>query len=197
MVNGKIPPCSYTISREGNEEVMKINCINCNYCPSIEDNSICMAKTIDKLVESPSVARIIFSQARNYDYGYDQTQTLIEIANLYSYLVKQKKLFNLANMGYTLEYSNHFSSRLATIQYITLNLLRSDPIGAYVELLRTLREEKISLRKERVPLFIKDRQIYINILEEFKALLDRTRLVSLVTPYLDGYQIGDRSVYRM
>lgn len=197
MTNGKIPPCGYVISREGNEEVMKVNCINCNYCPSIEDNPVCMAKTIDKLVESPSVARIIFSQSRNYDYGYDQTQTLIEIANLYSYLVKQKKLFNLTNMGYTLEYPNHFSNRLATVQYITLNLLRSDPIGAYVELLRTLREEKISLRKERVPLFIKDRQVYITLLEELKALFDRTRLVTLVAPYLEGYQIGDRSVYRM
>lgn len=197
MVNGKVPSCGYVISQEGNEEVMKVNCINCNYCPSIEDNTVCMAKTIDKLVESPSVARIIFSQSRNYDYGYDQTQTLIEIANLYSYLVKQKKLFNLTNMGYTLEYPNHFSNRLATVQYIALNLLRSDPIGAYVELLRTLREEKISLRKERVPLFIKDRQVYISLLEELKSLFDRTRLVTLVTPYLEGYQIGDRSVYRM
>ena len=72
--------CGYQIVREGEEIILKINCNSCPRSPSVENNPICMAKTIEKLIESGPVTKIVFHQNRDYEYDYAQTQLLIEIA---------------------------------------------------------------------------------------------------------------------
>ena len=41
--------CSYEYDRETHE--VKVNCLNCIYGASVEDFDVCMARTIDKLME--------------------------------------------------------------------------------------------------------------------------------------------------
>jgi len=90
----RVGSCGYEIISEGQEQIMKIKCTECGENPSIEDSALCMARTIDKLTEIPSISRIIFNQRRNYSYNYEQTQMLVEIANIYNHLVKQKKFLS-------------------------------------------------------------------------------------------------------
>ncbi|MBM3199608.1 hypothetical protein FJZ53_01635 [Candidatus Woesearchaeota archaeon] len=193
----KIPTWGYEILKEGNENVMRINVEDWPYVPSIEDSEMVMALTIDKLVEAPSVHRLIFMQRKNYVYDYTQTQMLLEIAGLYSRLVKQKRALNVATLGIPGVSDVDVPRRHGIIQYVVFNLLRSDPIGAYAELKRLLREEDLRLKRMPTQDLKNSEQLFINLLEEIRSLLGKTRIIELAKPYVEGYHIGDRSVYAM
>ncbi len=182
---------AYVVVKEGNEEVLKIDVEYVTYIPSLEADSSCMGSIIGKLVTVPSIKRIIFVGKRNYSYGYDDTQKLIEIANLYNYLVKQKRIF-----GVSMDDFNIFSSFYNDLRYILFNLLRTDPLGAYVELKRMLREEQIHKDKETNSTLLKYRDAHINLLNNLIGLLGKTRLMRIAEPYLDGYELGNRDVYK-
>ena len=137
----------YSIVKEGQEDVMKINAEAWSFSPSLEDNAMCMALTIDRLVGSPGVSRIIYSQRKKYGYDYEQTQMLVEIANVYGLLIRQKKMLSLSDMPFNSESIAYAQGWRAKLQYVVLNLLRSDPISAYVELKRMLREERLNRAK--------------------------------------------------
>src|SRR3989338_9740139 len=91
---------------------------------------------IDKLIEVPSTQKIILVDRRNYEYDYEQTRMLLEIANLYKYLIKDKKIMNL------LISSDYFR---INVQTLIMHTLKTDPIGTYVELKRLIRDEKIKI----------------------------------------------------
>ena len=192
----KTGTCGYELVKEGQEDVMRINCLKCSYTPYVADSPVCMMRTIDKLVEAPSVGRIIFAQKRNYEYSYEQTQMLVEIANLYNHLVKQKRALSLSAMGTGVECTRCFPSRHADVQYIIFNLLRSDPLGAYVELKRLIREAKIRLKKWDDVKCVECEQVYTDLLSYLFDLFGKTKLISIAKPYLSGYVLGERSLYR-
>ena len=79
----------YEIIKEGKDEVMKINFVGMSSSPSIEYDGSTMASIIERIIEVPSVTRIIISAERNYQYGPNQIQYLREIANVYTFLTKQ------------------------------------------------------------------------------------------------------------
>ena len=182
----KVPPGGYAIEKEGNLDVMRINYEGNIKIPSIENDPGCMAFTIDKLLEVPSTSRIIFHQRRNYTYDYAQTQMLVEVSNLYNYLVKQKSII----------FSGREEAFFSNIRYLVLNLLKSDPLGAFVELKRLLREEKIKFRGERKAIVKQEIEAKIDFLQRFHNYLEKLTLIKLAKPYLDGYVIGDRTLYQ-
>lgn len=192
---GKLKPGEYEIIKEGQEEIMKINYLGLAYPPSIEQSKICMIDVIDKLLEMPSVSRVILSADRNYQYSAEQVQALREIANIYLYLIKQKKILSLDTVGFSVGYATQFSSRFADLQYVVTNLLRGDPIGGYVEIKRLLREQKIRIQKVGDLQLKKEEESYLRVLSEIFELLGKTALISRVKPYIEGHSIGDRSLY--
>jgi len=197
MASGKkIKPWDYEILREGNENVIRINLDDWPYSPSLEDNALAMALTMDKLVEVPSVHRIVFAQRKNYIYNYTQTQLLLEIASLYNKLVKQKRALSAGTLGLGLS-EEDVPRKHGIIQYLVFNLLRSDPIGAYVEVKRLIREEKIRLNRLPTPEMQESEQIFIDLLDTIKGLLEKTKLIQLSKDKLEGYHIGDRSIYSL
>lgn len=193
----KIPPGGYEIVKEGNEEVMRVNYEQAPYSPSIEDNQTVMMDAIDKLAENPSVARLIFLQRRFYEYPYEQTQMLVEVANLYSYLVKSKKVLNPNSLGASYENQGTLAERYAVIHSIVFELLRADPLGAYVELKRVLRAEIAKQEATADPRIRESREIFLNLLNAILAMFEELKLIKAAQQYLAGYNLGDRSVYRL
>ncbi len=191
----KSATCGYEIIEEGQEEVMKINCIKCTHSPSVENSPICMAKTIDKLIEVPSVNRIIFSQNRNYEYDNEQTQMLRGVANLYVYLARQKNLLKFTIVENDPVCQKCYSKKYSELKFLTFSLLKSDPLGAYVELKRLLREERIRLKRETRENCIKCEKDFIKFLTSLLRLFEKLKLVNIAKPYLDGYRVGKRDVY--
>lgn len=191
----KLKPGEYEIVQEGDQHIMKINFIGLSYPPSIENNKLCMASVIDRIVESPNVSRLTLSSDKNYQYDNEQTQMLREIANIYVYLTKQKKIISLYSTGMDPGYSNAVSNRFGELQYIVTNLIRSDPFGAYVEIKRLIREQKIKLEKINSDFEKTQENTYLKTLQEMFDLLDKTKLISLAKGELDGFIIGDRNLY--
>ncbi|MDP6641916.1 MAG: type II/IV secretion system ATPase subunit [Candidatus Nanoarchaeia archaeon] len=184
----------YQVLKEGREDVLRINAEQWSFVPSLENNAVVMAKTIDYLVQVPSTGRIVFTQKRNYSYNYEQTQMLVEIANLYKMLVKQKRILTLADLASKPQSNVFLPEWQSKLQEVVINLLRADPLGAYVELRRLIREEKIKIKK--VPLDLVDsQQSYIDTLAYLYNLLDKTRLINIARKNLSGYAIGNREIY--
>ncbi len=191
----KLKPGEYEVIQEGEEHIMKVNFFGLSYPPSVEGSTLCMASIIDRLVESPNVNRIILSADKNYQYDHEQTQMLREIANIYVFLTKQKKIISLYSTGFDARFVNRVSNRLANIQYVVTNLLRTDPLGAYVELKRLIREQKIKIEKLTRQDEISHEETYLKTLQEMYDLLDKTKLIHLARDHLDGFVIGNRNLY--
>ena len=184
------------ISREGEDVILRINLEKIALSPSIEDSPITMAKIIEKLIEDPSITKIVLVQKRDFEYDYDQTIMLVEIARLFNNLAKQKDVFSYDAMGYGGRCRRDLDRRYMEIQNIVFRMIKSDPLGSYVELKRILRRERIKEQKS-----IDDNEAfcikkYVATLSYLINLLERTRIVALAKPYLAGFKVGERDVYR-
>ena len=182
----------YEVIKEGIEDVMRINYANFPFPPSIEDNKLCMADVITKLSQVPKVSRVIFTQVKHYQYDKEQIDLLREIANLYIYLVKQKRMLDPYAFGQNLTYA---TSRYNMMQYLIMNLLMGDPLGAYVEVKRLIREISLALEGSKDAAYIRDTKRYLEMLQEIYDRLDKSGLVNKVRDDLDGMSIGDRGLY--
>ncbi len=195
LFNKKTKPGEFELVKEGQEEILVANYNNYPYSPSIEDSEFCMARTIDALVQYPSAVRIIFNQKKNYEYSFVQSQMLIEIANIYNYFIKQKKLLTISSLGIP-GCDICLPQRHADIQYIILNLLRVDPIGAFVETKRLMREEAIKAKSAKYDKCQKCTANYLNSLNTIFSFLNQTKLINLVKQNIAGHKLGDRTLYR-
>ena len=83
------------------------------------------------------------------------------------------------------------------LQYLILDVMRKDPIGAYVEIMREIRHAKTYMKKltsrKDYDCFYNYRK---NVLESIKAKLETTKLIQGVKDHVAGYKIGDRQMYR-
>jgi type IV secretory pathway ATPase VirB11/archaellum biosynthesis ATPase len=189
----KLKPCEHEVIKEGNHDILRINCFGCPHLPTIENSATGMALIIDKLIEVPSASKIVLMERRNYEYNYDQTSILKEIANLYKYLIKERNIINLS-LNQSIGAYSEFSS--VNIQKLIMSNLKQDPIGTYVEIKRLIREEKIKLEKTE---FLNESHIrtdYQELLTKLLRLLENTKMISLAKDYLDGHEIGSREIYK-
>lgn len=190
----KVKPGEHELTTEGADNILHINYEGIQKIPSIESDPLCMSLVIEKLAQSPQVSRIIFHQQKKYEYGQIQTQLLSELAHIYNHFIKQKKILTLA----ALEKFGPLEDaqiKLQFLQYIFLNLLKTDPIGAYVETQRLLREERITVKKIHAEPHAITSKPYTDILEELLHLLENTQLIQKVHEDLPGYKIGTREFY--
>ncbi len=189
-------PFSYDIIREGEEVILMIDMEEYSRIPSLEDDAVCMSKTCDILNEVGTVTKIVYTQKRNYEYDFSQTQLILDIARLYKKLTKNKDFMTYSGIksdNRCIKYSGRW---FANIQNIISNLLRSDPLGAYVELTRIAREERINSQKSLDADYINCSLRYVKILDYLIGLLAKTKLITIAKGYLAGYKLGEREVYR-
>ncbi len=174
----KRKPFTYELIREGEDTIIKIDLELFPNIPSLEFNPIIMSRTMDILAEVGNATKIIFYQRRDYEYDYEQTLMLLEIARLQNNFVKRK----------IISYYN-IQGNYAELQDLIFNILKSDPIGCYVRLKRILRREEIKLEKG-----IENEKL-LSLLKHLINSLEKTRLIKTAKSYVAGYKIGDRSVY--
>ena len=61
-------PFTYDILREGEETILLIDLEQYPHVPSLEDDPVCMSRTVDILAEAGIVTKIVYTQKRNYEY---------------------------------------------------------------------------------------------------------------------------------
>ena len=189
-------PFSYEVLREGEETILLIDLEQYPHVPSLEDDQVCMSRTMDIVAEVGVITRIIYAQKRNYEYDYNQSLMIQEIAKLYSQLTKRKDLFGYNSLLSRPQCSRYAPKWYASIQNAISDLLKRDPIGAYVELKRTIRDEKIRIDRTSDQAYIGCSKSYISVLQYLMGLMEKTKLIESSKLYLSGYKLGDRSVYR-
>ncbi|MGV8169065.1 MAG: ATPase, T2SS/T4P/T4SS family [Candidatus Nanoarchaeia archaeon] len=186
----------YEVSKEGADNIIRINYIDIPRVPSLEEDPLCMAKTCELLMSNPSVTKIVFAQKHDYEYDYDQIRLLIEIAKIYKQLIKQKELFSYQNIQQAVQGTAYsIAQKYSEIHNLIFNYLTKDPVGCFVELKRILRREKIELEKEIDPALAEARGKYIDLIDYLVRNIENTRIIQLAMPYLAGYKVGDRDLY--
>ena len=190
---------SYDITREGEETVLRVDYEKSLEVPSLEDSEICMADTIEKLMSNRGVTKILFSQKRDYEYDYTQTRLLVEIAKVYAHLLKQKAILNFNALTSTIQdpvVAKEAAGKYSELQNLLYNKLKKDPIGAYVELKRVIRREKIEIDKSLNEQYSSMLDRYVQILNYVIKLLEETRMIQVSKAYISGMEVGDRTIYR-
>ena len=177
------------ILREGEEVILRINCEKVGIPSSIEDSGLAMSYVIDQIIENRDITKIILYEKRDYEYDFQQVSLLIEIAKVFINIIKNRNLVSYYGMG---EHDQVYSE----IKKILFQTLKSDPIGAYVELTRILRREQITKDSTKNPNFIKLIDKYITLIQHSIKLIEDTRLITISKAYLAGYTSGDRDIYR-
>ena len=186
----------HDVIREGEENILYIYVEGLSFSPSIEDYDTVMSKVIDVLIKVSGITKIVFSQKREYEYDYGQTKILVEIADIYKKIMREQNIFSYNALGLGQQNVQYLNQKYAELQNLSFKMLKSDPIGAYVDLTRALRREKIDMEKVTDPKFGEIVKRYSSIISYLISLLDKTSLIEHAKPYLPGYKIGDRSIYR-
>ena len=113
----------YETQREGGEDVLYVNYLGAPFVPSIADSPEVMERTIDALIENPNVSRIVFVQQKNYNYDFRETSLLLEISQLYVYLIRQERILSKdrlvtsADQFFTQRYNEIFSILYLSLPY--------------------------------------------------------------------------------
>lgn len=185
----------FSIERVAEDTVLKCDFSKSTLPPSIEDSPIVMSKVIENLAKNRGVTKIALYQKREYEYDYQQTLLLTEISLLFSRLSRESDKFSVAALG-KMKCQKFADTWYTQIKDITSNLLLKDPLGAYVELRRARRHEKIIQEKTIDEDSTECIQHYIEILDYLTELLEDTKLIVIAKPYLAGYEMGNRDAYR-
>src|SRR3989344_9395396 len=85
------PIYSTELQRKEGETILYINYLGASIVPSVSDSAEVMGRVIDALIDNPEVSRVILVQQRNYNYPFEQISMLLEIAQLYTYLLRQER----------------------------------------------------------------------------------------------------------
>jgi len=186
MFKPDTPLYSYEIIRESGENVMYINYLGAAFVPSLIASGEVMSRTIDNLREDPNISRIVFVQQRNYSHDFSQVRMLIEVANLYDFLVKQEKIVSVEKLS---GLASSYHEAYAFLNMVINEVLRADPIKAYRELKGALFEQRALFENG------KDNLEYVRILEKVIGFFDNLVLIQKLKLSFDSYGGGDREIY--
>lgn len=186
----------YEILHEGEDTILRVNADNLDQIPSIEDSPLVMSKTIEMLVQNKNVTKIVFYQQRDFEYDFHQTRILVEIAVVYDHLVRDRSLVGFEAMGFVQNYTKGFNQRYSELHNIIYNMLKNDPVGAFVELRRLIRMENVLINEEPDETYRESLANYMSLLERIAGHIEKTKIIQLARPFLAGFEIGNRAVYR-
>jgi len=173
----------YEVIREGEDVILRINYDKELALPSLEESAEVMAYTLDAIIDVGEITKIVFFQKRDYEYDHPQAKILVEISRVYKKLAAQKHLFHINDPSKNQQYLE--------LQQLVFHKLKEDPIGTYVRIKRISRIEKYEHEEHRAI----DKE-YLLLVEYVASLLEKTKLIAIVKPYLDGFKPGDREIYQ-
>lgn len=187
-------PFSAELEREGEDNVLRIDCEGITRVPSVEDDPIFMRKACELLIKYPNATKLIFVQKRDYEYDYAQVRLLAQIAHLYNQILKQKERFSLATFR---QLDPQRGEQLfAEVRNLLYEVLISDPIGCYVELRRVARRERIAVDHAVEAQEHERLERLLAVIDSVLGVLDKTQLIEKVKAHLAGFRLGDRELYR-
>ncbi len=181
---------AYEVQRESGEDVLYINYLGSPAVPNIAESGEVMSRTIDLIIDNSNISKIIFVQQRNYHYDFPQVSLLQEIAQMYTYLVKQERILSPEKLSIS---GQPIGRRHEAVNYL-LMLLKQDPFACYSEIRRTLRQERIAFDKLSSQ-YKMDQMSFIRLLEKLLSFIEGLTLIKQFIPYYENYKLGEREIY--
>jgi len=159
------------IEVKGNELVVNAK----DWCSftTIEDSKELMELVIRNITEKPEIERVLISENREIEYPESQVRMLKEIADVYTFFVKERGVLSL-------DFYPEFNQKTKEL----IGLLLSDPILCYVKI-------SVYIFKDRESSYTKE------FLLPFKEMLEKTLLIKEVKDKLSSYIPGSRELYRL
>ena len=186
----------FEIVKHGVESILKINYLEKNVLPILEDSPIVMRDTIKKLLQTSTITKIIFTHTKNYEYDLAQVQLLREVADVYFYLSKEKELFSTGQLiDKNEECIKLFFNRYTFLQNAIIKDFPSDPIGAYVKIKRQLRDYKFDKNYHNNKCFEVDNK-YEKALSHVLEKIDSLSMIKAIKDKLSGHKVGTREIYK-
>lgn len=177
------------------EMKLKINCLGYIYGANIEDYPECMARVVDTVLEVKKVVSITLAKEREYEYDYEQTKMISEIAGVLDFAIKENLVAKAGMIFRKLDWA--YPDWNMRLQYILFDLLRKDPVGAYVELLRELRFIKVKMKSATSKdAYAALHRYATGVLDAVKEKLEAAKMIALAKEKIAGYHVGDRTIYR-
>lgn len=171
---------------------IRVHCQGCLFGSSIEDFPMCMAATINKLMEVKKVKSVVLGREREYEYDYPQVRMLQEIARLVEDVMKDN--IPVSRLP-TRRLDDCYPEWREKLNYIVYDLLLKDPIGAYVKIRRERRKLRIKIEKAKSGCGSALRE-YDRIYSVIQERLEKTEMLQEAEFQVSGYHIGNRDVYR-
>ncbi len=178
MIFEKEPLFATEIKRESGENVLYVNFIGANFVPSLSSSPQIMARTIDILGENSNISRLVFVQQRNYSFSLKQVNMLIEIANLYKFLINSERVLSEEKIMLFKDPYRAFNF----LSNLLNNVLKQDPVLAY----RFLRDE-INRSKEQ--------DFYKGFLENLLSSFKQLSMIKECQDILDDASVKGREIY--
>jgi len=181
----------YEYEYDEQNQKIRINCLGAVQGSNIEDFPVCMAKTIDNLMELKKIGKIVLVDVREYEYDFNEARMLLEIANAIEFIIKEKLIAmeNIVLQGCEKESPERYSF----LQKF-LNDIKYDPIDAYKKLIREMRKQKVRAERETG----KEKDCHVHYLNSslvpIKNVLDKCKMIQLAVPQLANHK--NRSLYR-
>jgi len=180
------PIGAYEVEKKQGEEVLHVNFMRASFVPDIASNPGIMAQIVGMLADNPNVSRIVFVQQRNYSYSSEQVLMLAEIARLYLFLTKQENILSPEKLGMFGNSAPAYSELMGFV-----DLIRQDPVRAYVNLKLKVRERREQLEANSANSGLVN---YARFLERVLLLLEGTKIIR---NYLEsGLGFTDREFYK-
>lgn len=184
------PLYSYEVKREGGEDILYINYVGAPFVPSLAEYPQVMEHTVSILTDNPNVSRIIFVQQKNYNYDQKETFYLVEIAQIHTFLSKQEEILSQKKIGNDANFPKRYNEL-----FNFLFMLKSDPIGAYLNIKNIYFENKImSDRMEEGQRF--SIMQYLYLLEKITKILEDSALVKESLSLIDSISVSNREIYQ-
>jgi flagellar protein FlaI len=184
------------IVKHGVESILKINYLGKEIFPSIEDNGIVMRDVVKRIIQTPSITKVILIHNKNYEYDLSQIERLKEIGTVFTLISKQKELFTAGQLlNKDDECVKLFFSRYSFLQNTIIKDLTSDPVGCYVKLRRKFRDYKFDTNYNQDKCAEIDSK-YENALSYIIEKLEEVSIIKSLKDRLSGHEVGSRSVYK-
>jgi len=155
-----------------------------------------MERIVSYLQEVRTATKIIITQGRDYEYDYDQTLMLLQIAKLQTQFVTQKILSAVPDPQAPSYIQRMLNQYYVKLQSTLSQTIRGDPLGCYVELRRMLRHSQLKLQSAFDSQVASAEKSFLKILEYVVSELEKTRLVELAKPNIAGFEPESRDLYR-
>lgn len=175
MIIGGFKVGDFVVKNIGGKRSLIFDCKNCPYSASLGEDHHCRFHVL-KVLGQLEADRIVFSEVYERVYENDQTQMLMETANL-AQKFNVESVWSYNHLGRPIkECESYFPDRHRIIVKIATDLINYDPLLGYLSLLNELKKEDAKIKQSN-PEYVHCAEPYMATLVNLKNRFDATTLI--------------------